>query len=77
MLWYNIMLGIFNLLPFPPLDGSKILASLLPNKYEYKFYKYERYLQLVLILLIATNTIDKILGPFIDFSLNLLIKIIS
>ena len=77
MLWYNIMLGVFNLLPFPPLDGSKILASLLPNKYEYVFYKYERYLYLILILLIATNTIDKILGPFINFSLSLLIKIIG
>ncbi|MCF6459715.1 site-2 protease family protein [Clostridium sp. Cult3] len=77
MLWYNIMLGVFNLLPFPPLDGSKILASLLPSKYEHAFYKYERYLYLILILLIATNTIDKILSPFIDFSLNLLIKIIS
>lgn len=77
MLWYNIMLGVFNLLPFPPLDGSKILASLLPNKFEYAFYRYERHLQLILILLVATNTIDKILGPFINFSLNLLIKIIG
>ena len=31
-LWYNMMLGIFNLLPFTPLDGSKILASLLPRR---------------------------------------------
>ena len=36
-LWYNIMLGVFNLLPLPPLDGSKILASLLP-KWEYSEY---------------------------------------
>jgi Zn-dependent protease len=77
MLWYNIMLGVFNLLPFPPLDGSKVLASLLPIKYEYYFYKYERYLYLVLIFLIATNTINKMLSPFIDFTLNVLVKIIS
>lgn len=77
MLWYNIMLGIFNLLPFPPLDGSKVLASLLPVKYEYMFYKNQRYLYLILIILIATNIIDKILSPFIDFSLNILIKIIG
>ncbi|NLJ99583.1 MAG: site-2 protease family protein [Tissierellia bacterium] len=77
MLWYNIMLGTFNLLPFPPLDGSKILASLLPNKYEYMFYKNEKYLYLVLIFLIATNTIDKILSPFIYFSLDILIRIIG
>ncbi len=77
MLWYNIMLGVFNLLPFPPLDGSKVLASLLPTKYEYFFYKHEKYLYLILIILIATNTIDKILSPFIDFSLNMLVRIIG
>jgi len=76
-LWYNLMLGSFNLLPFPPLDGSKILASLLPTKLEFAFYKYERYLHLILIILIATNTIDKLLGPFIETNLNLLLKIIG
>ncbi|WP_416197937.1 MAG: Zn-dependent protease (Includes SpoIVFB) [Sporanaerobacter sp.] len=76
-LWYNVMLGVFNLLPFPPLDGSKIVASLLPVKYEYMFYKYEKYLYLVLVALIITNTIDKILGPLINMSLKLLLKIVS
>ncbi|MCF6465108.1 site-2 protease family protein [Clostridium sp. Cult2] len=76
MSWYNLMLGIFNLLPFPPLDGSKVLASLLPVKFEYLFYKYEKYLYIILILLIATNTINEILSPIIDFGLNILIKII-
>ena len=75
-LWYNLMLGIFNLLPFPPLDGSKILASLLPIKYEYMFYKYERYLYIILIILVATNLIDGILRPLIEFILYLLINII-
>ncbi|MBZ2173774.1 site-2 protease family protein [Schnuerera sp. xch1] len=77
MLLYNVMLGIFNLLPLPPLDGSKILASLLPVKLEYFIYKNEKYLYLILILLILTDTINKILNPIINFSLNILIKIIS
>ncbi len=76
-LWYNIMLGVFNLLPFPPLDGSKILASLLPTKYEYMFYKYEKPLHLILIFLIITNSIDKMLSPLINMSLNLILRIIS
>jgi Zn-dependent protease len=76
-LWYNIMLGVFNLLPFPPLDGSKIVASLLPKKLEYYFYKYERYFYLILIILIATNTVDKLMRPIIDAVLNLLILILG
>ena len=74
-IWYNILLGIFNLLPFPPLDGSKVVASLLPAKYEYFFYKNERYLYLILIILILTNSIDKILSPVIDFVLNIMMRI--
>lgn len=76
-LWYNIMLGVFNLLPFPPLDGSKILASLLPRKLEYYFYKHEKYMYVILVILIATNTIDRIMGPIIEASISLLIRIIS
>lgn len=76
-LWYNIMLGVFNLLPFPPLDGSKIIASILPEKWEYKFYKYERYFYLILVFLIISDTIDKILGPLINMSLNILLKIVT
>ncbi|WMM26485.1 site-2 protease family protein [Tissierella sp. MB52-C2] len=76
-LWYNVMLGVFNLLPFPPLDGSKIVASLLPKKLEYYFYKYERYFYLILIILIATNTVDKLMRPIIDAVLNLLILILG
>lgn len=74
-IWYNIMLGIFNLLPFPPLDGSKVVASLLPTKYEYYFYKNQRYLNLILIILILTNYIDRILSPLIDFALSMMMKI--
>lgn len=76
-MWYNIMLGVFNLLPFPPLDGSKMLASFLPTKFEYYFYKYERYFYFILILLIMTDMTDKIMGPIIDFVLSIIIRIIG
>ncbi|QAT61736.1 MULTISPECIES: site-2 protease family protein [Tissierellales] len=76
-IWYNIMLGLFNLLPLPPLDGSKVLASMLPDKYEYYFYKYEKYLYIILLLLIVTGLIDKILSPLINIVLNIMVKIIN
>ncbi|MDX9918249.1 MAG: site-2 protease family protein [Gudongella sp.] len=75
-MWYNIMLGVFNLLPFPPLDGSKVVASLLPTKIEYYFYKYERYFYIILLGLIATNMVQKILGPLVDFAYSLIIRIL-
>ncbi len=40
----NIMLAIFNLVPIPPLDGSRIMTAVLPDKYYYKIMQYERYL---------------------------------
>lgn len=63
----NIGLGIFNLIPLPPLDGSKILAGFLPNKVEYNFFRYEQYFYILLILLIFTNSINYILGPMFYF----------
>lgn len=63
--YVNVMLGVFNLMPFPPLDGSKILFSLLPNKIEYFFMKYERYFYIILMILIFTNRISIIIWPIV------------
>lgn len=46
----SISLGVFNLIPFPPLDGSKVLESVLPNKIYYMILKYERYGIILLML---------------------------
>lgn len=48
----NIGLAVFNLLPIPPLDGSKILNSVLPDKIYYKILKYEQYGFFILIILL-------------------------
>lgn len=59
----NIGLACFNLLPIPPLDGSKVLYSVLPMRWRYKFYEYERYGQFILILLLMTGTIGYAMAP--------------
>lgn len=74
--WFNIILGVFNLIPIPPLDGSKILFSFLPLKYEYYLIKYERYGYIILLLLIMSSTLDKILVPMVNFMINLIGKIV-
>ena len=48
----SIGLGLFNLVPIPPLDGSKVLFSLLPERAYYTLMRYERYGMAVLLLLV-------------------------
>jgi len=69
----NIGLAIFNLLPIPPLDGSKVLAGFLPNSMMHYYHMFERYGFIVLILLIFTGLTDRIIVPLINFANRLLI----
>lgn len=48
----NISLAVFNLVPIPPLDGSKILAVILPDRIYYQLMRYERYFMIVLMALL-------------------------
>lgn len=54
----NIALAIFNLLPIPPLDGSRIISSVLPAKLAYYYNKYENYIMIAVFALLYTNVLD-------------------
>ena len=58
----SISLAIFNLLPIPPLDGSKILFSLLPEDSYYKLMKYERYGMILLIIFVWSDIFSTTIG---------------
>lgn len=60
---YNINFAIFNMIPLPPLDGSKVLMMLLPGRYAYKMLELERYSFIILIVLLMTPVLTMVLIP--------------
>ena len=70
----NISLAIFNLLPFPPLDGSKILRGVLPPKFDRYFNKLEGPIGMLVILVLAySGLLWSVIGPVVNGILNLLV----
>lgn len=55
----NITLALFNFFPVPPLDGSRVLYAVLPDKYYFGVMKYERYISLGIMLLLVFGVLDR------------------
>lgn len=73
----NISLAVFNLIPIPPLDGSRIMNAVLPDKYYYKLMQYERYIMLALFVLIYIGVLDKPLSIAVNFVSDVLLELAS
>ena len=73
VIWLNLLLGVFNLIPIHPLDGFKVLAGLLPKDWYYDFIQTERYGIFILLFLIVTRTIAKVLFPITSTIFGLLL----
>lgn len=70
----NAVLGVLNLLPFPPLDGSKVLYSVLPGKLVWRIQRFESLGFIVLMLLWISGALSYILAPPIIFLIELLTR---
>jgi len=74
---FNLNFAIFNMIPLPPLDGSKVLMSFLPGKLAYQYAGLERYSFFILILLVFTNILGVIIFPIRNVILNVMSFILS
>ena len=73
----NIGLGVFNLIPIPPLDGSKIFLPLLPQRLYYDIMRYERFGWLILIVALGLGVLEPIMHAMQRTILDLFIFIVG
>jgi Zn-dependent protease len=71
----NVTLGVFNLIPVPPLDGSRILYGLLPGRWAEEYLSIERYGMFILFGLLWLGALDGIIYPLSRFMMRLLLGV--
>ena len=74
LVYLNIGLGVFNLIPIPPLDGSKILGEFLSGGAKYKYLSFERYGSIVLLLVFAIRPLNNIFSSVLSFLQGLVLS---
>jgi Zn-dependent protease len=72
--WINLVLCIFNFLPIPPLDGSRILTGLLPQNLAISYMKIERYGFIIILVLAFSGVLSKVILPIIGYANSLLLS---
>ncbi|MDD4388736.1 MAG: site-2 protease family protein [Bacilli bacterium] len=70
----NIGLGVFNLLPIPPLDGSKIVGALIPEKYYFSYLRFENFGIVILLILLGTGILDNFLSETVAGFIKVIYK---
>lgn len=73
LLTINVVLAIFNLIPIPPLDGSKILMGLLPEQLSQLYAEFEGYGFIILFVFIWLGIFDRLLWPLVNIVIRMMV----
>ena len=77
IMMYNVWFAFFNLIPIPPLDGSKIVSTVLPGELAWKFENFNaRYGFVILMLIVFSGWVNRIIGPLANGYMDLCYRII-
>jgi len=75
--FFNVIIMVLNLLPLPPLDGGRIVVSLLPHRMAYAFSRIEPYGFIILIMLLFTGVLGRIMWPVIGMTMSLIAAVLG
>ena len=73
----NLCFMVFNLIPIPPLDGSKVLGLIIPNRTYYTILQYERYSIILIMVLSLTGVFNSVIGGGVSAVFSMISKAVS
>lgn len=72
---FNLILMVLNLLPIPPLDGSRVVSALLPGRLAYQYNRFEMFGLVAILLLLVSGLFGRIVGPPVFFLERLIYQV--